>query len=110
MSVIVLPPVVDPVTGNITFVRGEGLKIPLKSVDLSGLLFDVSTADWTFTISGVGEFIPEADPNNPLGRLLVVPPESLDPVPSYGAAFSLIQNDGGPTSLWDGTISPRGGG
>lgn len=103
-----VPPLVDAI-GNFNPHYQEGMKVPVRDLDVNGVEIDISLRTWTFkTASGLTKQL-VADPNNAKGKLLVLTTAEVQGIPAVGTDFAIVDETTDPDDVrWEGRITPRG--
>jgi hypothetical protein len=93
--------------GNIWFGMGEGLDIRILERDDAGTEIDISSLARFFSIQGGFRIELVDDPDNPLGRRILIEDGDLNFIKST-AQFSYTDNSGVVAiTLWEGFIRRR---
>lgn len=102
------PAEVDAV-GNFNPHYQEGLKIPVRDVDVNGDTIDISGKTWTFKTATFSKPL-EADPNNATGLLLILTKDEIQAnIPITGCDFVIVDETADPDDVrHEGRIIPRG--
>jgi hypothetical protein len=105
-----VPTIPGPVDadGNITVPAEGGAVIPVKEQDnqVPPVQQDISSLAMKFLVKGRIDLTPVADPNDPLGRLIVITETLADQLSTKGHDFQLLDMTDPlvPIPLWYGTI------
>jgi hypothetical protein len=103
----VIPGPVDE-QGNITVPANGGVTIPIKEISTGepSYQIDLSTYPLIFKVNGRFDVVPELNPNDELGRMLVINETMADQLAVKGHEFQLldIYDPEIPVPLWSGII------
>ena len=104
---ISIPPLVND-QGNINVHINEGCQIPISDRGTDGNEINISTAPMYFIAGGFRKAL-DLDPNNALGRMLVLTPANLTAI-VHGSPFVIADetNPAMPINRWEGRIFKRG--
>lgn len=102
-----MPAEVDAL-GNLNPHYQEGLKIPVRDEDVNGIQIDITASVWKFKTATLTKTL-VVDPNNALGKLLVLTKEEVQTIPAAGVSFVIVDESADPDDVrWEGIIKPRG--
>lgn len=95
--------------GNFNPHYQEGIKVPVRDVDVNGTAIDISAKTWKFKTATFSKTL-VADPNNVKGLLLVLTKEEIQAnIPSGGCDFIIVDETADPDDVrHEGRIVPRG--
>lgn len=102
-----MPAEVDAV-GNLNPHYQEGLSIPVRDEDVNQVQINISARVWKFKTAALTKVL-VADPNNALGKLLVLTVAEVQALPATGTPFVIVDETSDPDDVrWEGIIKPRG--
>lgn len=102
-----MPAEVDAL-GNINLHLQEGLSIPVRDEDVNGDPINLSARVWKFKTATLTKTL-VVDPNNALGKLLVLTQAELQALPGTAVPFVVVDETSDPDDVrWEGVINKRG--
>lgn len=102
------PKIIDAL-GNINPHYLEGVSVPMRLRDVNGAQIDLSARTVRLKTSNGLSKVLLANPEDSLGKLLVLTLAEVQALPVAGVSFAIIDETSDPDDvLWEGKITPRG--